>query len=85
VDTCGFLRGTAEALESDSNENMKEVAPGDVIFSFNNTRIDTIGVARSYCFTATRPSEFGTVGGLGRGRLKHADYGAGPKVGTAQD
>jgi putative restriction endonuclease len=43
-------------------EFMREVAPGDLIFSFVNTRIIAIGIARSYCYESPRPAEFGSVG-----------------------
>jgi len=43
-------------------EFMREVAPGDLIFSFANTRIPAVGVARSYAYEAPQPLEFGTVG-----------------------
>jgi hypothetical protein len=43
-------------------ESMREVSPGDLIFSFANTRIAAIGIAKSYCWECPKPSEFGTVG-----------------------
>lgn len=43
-------------------ESMREVAPGDLIFSFADTRIRAIGVARSYCYECPKPAEFGTAG-----------------------
>ena len=43
-------------------ESMREVAPGDLIFSFMDTRILAIGVARSYCWESPKPLEFGTAG-----------------------
>jgi hypothetical protein len=43
-------------------ENMREVAPGDLIFSFKNTRIYAIGIAESYCWECPKPLEFGTTG-----------------------
>lgn len=43
-------------------ETMREVAPGDVIFSFKDTRIQAIGVAESYCWECPKPVEFGTAG-----------------------
>jgi hypothetical protein len=43
-------------------ESMREVAPGDVIFSFAGTWIMALGLARSYCFEAPKPTEFGTTG-----------------------
>ena len=35
-------------------ESMREVSPGDIIFSFRDTRIATLGIARSYCYRPTR-------------------------------
>lgn len=43
-------------------EFMREVAPGDVILSFNKTRIPAIGIAQSYCDESPKPGEFGSVG-----------------------
>lgn len=43
-------------------ETMREVAPGDVIFSFKDTRIQAIGIAQSYCWECPKPLEFGTAG-----------------------
>ena len=41
---------------------MREVAPGDLIFSFVDTRIIALGIAQSYCWESPKPSEFGTAG-----------------------
>ena len=41
---------------------MREVAPGDLIFSFMNTRILAIGIAQSYCWESPKPLEFGNSG-----------------------
>ena len=43
-------------------ETMREVAPGDCIFSFCNTRIQALGIAKSYCFECPKPDEFGAIG-----------------------
>lgn len=43
-------------------ENMREVAPGDVVFSFRNRAIAAIGVAQSYGYECPKPTEFGTIG-----------------------
>jgi hypothetical protein len=43
-------------------ETMREVAPGDVVFSFSGTRIAAIGVAVSNCWESPKPIEFGKVG-----------------------
>jgi hypothetical protein len=41
---------------------MRELAPGDIIFSFVDTRIAAIGVAQSYCWESPKPEEFGQAG-----------------------
>jgi putative restriction endonuclease len=43
-------------------ESMREVAPGDVVFSFVGTRIVAIGIAKSYCWACPKPVEFGSAG-----------------------
>jgi hypothetical protein len=41
-------------------ESMREVSPGDVVFSFADTRIIAIGAAKSYCWECPKPLEFDT-------------------------
>ena len=43
-------------------ESMREVSPGDLIFSFVDTRITAIGIAKSYCWECPKPTEFGSAG-----------------------
>ncbi|PRH81908.1 HNH endonuclease [Arenimonas caeni] len=43
-------------------EFMREVAPGDVVFSFCDTRIRAIGIARSHAYEAPKPLEFQNAG-----------------------
>jgi hypothetical protein len=43
-------------------EFMREVAPGDPIFSFADTFIRAIGIAKSHCYECPKPAEFGSVG-----------------------
>jgi hypothetical protein len=43
-------------------EFMREVAPGDLIFSFADTRIRAFGIARSHAYEAAKPLEFGSAG-----------------------
>jgi putative restriction endonuclease len=43
-------------------ESMREVSPGDIIFSFVDTRIAEIGIAQSYCWESPKPLEFGDAG-----------------------
>lgn len=41
---------------------MREVSPGDVVFSFCDTQIKAIGIAQSNAYEAPKPLEFGNVG-----------------------
>jgi putative restriction endonuclease len=41
---------------------MREVAPGDVVFSFADTRIKAIGIIASHAYEAPKPLEFGQTG-----------------------
>jgi hypothetical protein len=41
---------------------MREVAPGDLVLSFEGTHIRAIGIARSYVYECPKPSEFGSAG-----------------------
>jgi hypothetical protein len=43
-------------------EFMREVAPGDVVFSFCDTRIAALGIASGHCRESPKPEEFGTAG-----------------------
>lgn len=41
---------------------LREVAPGDIVFSFSDARIRALGIAASYAYEAPKPLEFGQVG-----------------------
>jgi hypothetical protein len=41
---------------------MREVAPGDVIFSYAGGVIQGFGIAHTHCYTSPRPDEFGHIG-----------------------
>jgi hypothetical protein len=43
-------------------DSMREVSPGDIIFSFAETYVRAIGIAQSYCWESPKPAEFGTAG-----------------------
>lgn len=43
-------------------ESMREVRPGDVVFSFFDAAVQHIGIATSYCHDSPRPEEFGATG-----------------------
>lgn len=43
-------------------EFMREVAPGDIVFSFCDTRIAALGIVTSYCRESPKPEEFGNAG-----------------------
>ena len=61
----GYLWSPKRCANSARNpfyESMREVAPGDLIFSFVDTRIVAIGIAASYCYESPKPLEFGRIG-----------------------
>src|ERR1017187_5139080 len=61
----GYLwspKRNANGVKNPFYEFMREVAPGDLVFSFVDTRIVAMGIASSYCYESPRPLEFGTVG-----------------------
>lgn len=43
-------------------EFMREVAPGDIVFSFSDTRIAALGIVSGYCRESPKPEEFGSAG-----------------------
>lgn len=43
-------------------EFMREVAPGDIIFSYQGACIKAIGIAQSPCYECPKPEEFGSAG-----------------------
>lgn len=43
-------------------ENLEEVRIGDIIFSYANTKIEFIGIARSVAQEIVKPAEFGNTG-----------------------
>jgi len=61
----GYLwspKGNANGARNPFYESMREVSPGDIIFSFVDTRIAAMGVAQSYCWESPKPTEFGEAG-----------------------
>ena len=63
--TGGYLwspKRNANKARNPFYESMREVSPGDIIFSFRDTRIAALGIARSYCHENPKPTEFGTAG-----------------------
>lgn len=43
-------------------DNMRIVAPGDIVFSYVDTRIKAVGVIASIAHESAKPTEFGVVG-----------------------
>jgi hypothetical protein len=43
-------------------EFMREVAPGDIVFSFFDTRIAALGIVGGFCRESPKPEEFGNAG-----------------------
>src|SRR5258708_11483215 len=61
----GYLwsaKRNANGARNPSYESMREVSPGDLIFSFVDTRVAAVGIAKSYCWECPKPIEFGSVG-----------------------
>jgi putative restriction endonuclease len=61
----GYLwspKRNANSARNPFYESMREVAPGDLIFSFVDARIMAIGIAASYCYESPKPAEFGHTG-----------------------
>ncbi len=61
----GYLWSPKRKADGSRNpfyEYMREVAPGDVIFSFSDTYIPAIGVAQSTAYGSPKPAEFGSTG-----------------------
>jgi putative restriction endonuclease len=61
----GYLwspKRNANGVRNPFYESMREVSPTDLIFSFVDTRITAIGIAKSYCWECPKPTEFGSVG-----------------------
>lgn len=61
----GYLwspKRNANGAKNHFYETMREVSPGDIVFSFVDTRIAAIGIAQSYCWESPKPQEFGDAG-----------------------
>lgn len=61
----GYMWSPKRRSDDRSNrfyENMRGVAPGDVVFSYADTRIIAIGTIQSVAFESPKPAEFGTRG-----------------------
>jgi hypothetical protein len=43
-------------------ENMREVSRGDLVFSFNDTKVMALGIVEGPAFTCPKPAEFGRAG-----------------------
>lgn len=52
----------ADGVRSQFYDNMAEVQPGDIIFSYAYAQIRDVGVATGPAVTAQKPSEFGAAG-----------------------
>lgn len=61
----GYLwspKRNANGARNPCYEFMREVSPGDVIFSFVDSRIAAVGIAQSFCWESPKPKAFGTTG-----------------------
>src|SRR5262249_53888389 len=63
--TGGYLWSPKRNANGNRNpfyEFMREVAPGDLVLSFEGTYIRAVAVARSYAYESPKPSDFGSAG-----------------------
>lgn len=63
--TGGYLWSPKRKSNGQSNpyyEFMREVAPGDLVFSYAETQIKAVGTARGYAEEGGKPVEFGAAG-----------------------
>lgn len=61
----GYLwspKRNANGVRNQFYDNMKEVAPGDTVFSYWNGAIRAYGTIRSFGYDAPKPEEFGDAG-----------------------
>ncbi|MGH9380426.1 MAG: HNH endonuclease [Thermoanaerobaculia bacterium] len=61
----GYLWSPKRKANGDRNpfyEFMREVAPGDLVFSFAGSRVAAFGIAGSHAYEAPKPEEFGAAG-----------------------
>jgi putative restriction endonuclease len=61
----GYLWSPKRKSDSSRNqfyENMKAVAPGDVVFSYWNGAVRAYGTIRSFGYDSPKPAEFGSAG-----------------------
>ncbi|HMR75025.1 MAG TPA: hypothetical protein PKD61_07935, partial [Polyangiaceae bacterium] len=61
----GYLWSPKRRADNARNQfydNMKAVAPGDIVFSYWDTAIRAFGVLQSFGYDAPKPAEFGDVG-----------------------
>jgi hypothetical protein len=67
----------ADGARNPFYEFMREVAPGDLVLSFEGTFIRAISVAQSYCYECPKPKEFGEplhTGAFTEGQRKFLDF-----------
>lgn len=58
----GSPKRNADGRRNPFYEFMREVAPGDLVLSFEGTFIRAVGVVQSYCYECPKPADFGTAG-----------------------
>jgi putative restriction endonuclease len=61
----GYLwspKRNANGVRNPFYDSMREVAPRDLVLSFQDALIRAIGIAQSYCFEFPKPIEFGSAG-----------------------
>ena len=62
ADICGRPSATPTTQPTTSTKRCWKLSPGDIVFSFVDTRVVAIGIAQSYCWESPKPTEFGIAG-----------------------
>jgi len=52
----------ANGAKNHHYDNMLRVVPGDLIFSFRDRKIPSVGIATSFAYSSPKPAEFGAAG-----------------------
>jgi putative restriction endonuclease len=60
-----YLKRNSDVGRNTFYENMREVSPGDLVFSFAGQRIIAVGIASSNAYECPKPAEFREPGRTG--------------------
>jgi len=58
---CSLNKDKQAVIRNPFYEYMREVAPGDMVFSYKDNHIVSCGIITSYCYESPQPDEFGKI------------------------